>query len=299
MNGRIYDPLLGRFLSADVVVQAPGNLQAYNRYSYVLNNPLTFTDPTGFFWDPDSGWWGASEWGIFGKAAVVDPAVEGYKSGSLSMEKGMTEIANANGALDVTIGVLQIVSGVGEGVGIVADYAPGGKQVKATANVLAKNADEIGEAASKLTKALSSKADDAAGAARVENRFDNAAVDAKKVDVDPSTSTAAEASGGRKGKPETRAQNQQIGEANEAAGRGDHTGGGDLPETYFPNPDGGAKGGRFGDVTNTSPEGKRHVTQTVDTKANGEPTEREIDAALDIYDRLDEGETLDLIPKRR
>jgi hypothetical protein len=48
MNGRIYDPLLGRFLSADLIVQAPGNLQSYNRYSYVFNNPLSFTDPTGF-----------------------------------------------------------------------------------------------------------------------------------------------------------------------------------------------------------------------------------------------------------
>lgn len=50
MNGRIYDPLLGRFLSADLVVQAPANLQSYNRYSYVMNRPLTMTDPTGFFW---------------------------------------------------------------------------------------------------------------------------------------------------------------------------------------------------------------------------------------------------------
>jgi hypothetical protein len=49
MNGRIYDPLLGRFLSADLVVQAPGSLQSYNRYSYVNNNPLTLTDPTGFY----------------------------------------------------------------------------------------------------------------------------------------------------------------------------------------------------------------------------------------------------------
>ena len=48
MNGRIYDPLLGRFLSADILVQAPGNLQSYNRYSYVFNNPLSFTDPSGF-----------------------------------------------------------------------------------------------------------------------------------------------------------------------------------------------------------------------------------------------------------
>ena len=49
MNGRIYDPLLGRFLSADPFIQAPANLQNYNRYSYVLNNPLSINDPSGFF----------------------------------------------------------------------------------------------------------------------------------------------------------------------------------------------------------------------------------------------------------
>lgn len=48
MNGRIYDPLLGRFLSADVFVQDAHSLQAYNRYSYVRNNPLTRIDPSGF-----------------------------------------------------------------------------------------------------------------------------------------------------------------------------------------------------------------------------------------------------------
>lgn len=55
MNGRIYDPLLGRFLSADPVVQFPNDLQSYNRYSYTLNNPLRYTDPgghsvAGMFW---------------------------------------------------------------------------------------------------------------------------------------------------------------------------------------------------------------------------------------------------------
>jgi len=49
MNGRVYDAKLGRFLSADPFVQQPKDLQSLNRYTYVKNNPLTYTDPSGFF----------------------------------------------------------------------------------------------------------------------------------------------------------------------------------------------------------------------------------------------------------
>jgi RHS repeat-associated protein len=49
MNGRVYDPLIGRFMSADPFIQAPGNFQSYNRYAYVMNNPLAYTDPSGYF----------------------------------------------------------------------------------------------------------------------------------------------------------------------------------------------------------------------------------------------------------
>jgi len=49
MNGRIYDAKLGRFLQADPFIQAPKNTQSLNRYSYVLNNPLSYTDPSGYF----------------------------------------------------------------------------------------------------------------------------------------------------------------------------------------------------------------------------------------------------------
>jgi RHS repeat-associated protein len=49
MNGRVYDPVIGRFVSADPFIQAPKDLQSYNRYSYVLNNPLSLTDPSGYF----------------------------------------------------------------------------------------------------------------------------------------------------------------------------------------------------------------------------------------------------------
>ncbi len=59
MNGRIYDPTLGRFLQADPHIQAPNNSQNYNRYSYVLNNPMSYTDPSGYFfsklWDGVKG----------------------------------------------------------------------------------------------------------------------------------------------------------------------------------------------------------------------------------------------------
>ena len=47
MNGRLYDPVVGRFLSIDPFVQAPGFSQSFNRYSYALNNPLVYTDPDG------------------------------------------------------------------------------------------------------------------------------------------------------------------------------------------------------------------------------------------------------------
>ncbi|OIR25173.1 hypothetical protein BGC33_05595 [Bathymodiolus thermophilus thioautotrophic gill symbiont] len=49
MNGRVYDPSIGRFLSADPNIQAPYNTQSYNRYSYTINNPLKYTDPDGYF----------------------------------------------------------------------------------------------------------------------------------------------------------------------------------------------------------------------------------------------------------
>jgi RHS repeat-associated protein len=58
MNGRMYDPMLGRMLSPDPFVQAPTFSQSFNRYSYVWNNPLKFTDPSGYMLE--DAWYG---WG--------------------------------------------------------------------------------------------------------------------------------------------------------------------------------------------------------------------------------------------
>jgi hypothetical protein len=57
MNGRVYDPLLGRFGTPDPMTESPFSTQGWNRYSYVGNSPTNFTDPTGYcfmgcFWKP-------------------------------------------------------------------------------------------------------------------------------------------------------------------------------------------------------------------------------------------------------
>jgi RHS repeat-associated protein len=69
MNGRVYDPLLARFLSPDNEIQSPECTQSYNRFSYCLNNPFAYTDPSGNNWlssiwgaiNQASIWWGNEE----------------------------------------------------------------------------------------------------------------------------------------------------------------------------------------------------------------------------------------------
>ena len=58
MNGRVYDPSIGRFLSVDSTVPYIFKSQSYNRYSYTRNNPLKYKDPSGYYdynddWDDD------------------------------------------------------------------------------------------------------------------------------------------------------------------------------------------------------------------------------------------------------
>ena len=54
MNGRLYDPLIGRFMQGDPLIQAPNELQSFNRFSYCMNGVLNCTDPSGLNWVTDT-----------------------------------------------------------------------------------------------------------------------------------------------------------------------------------------------------------------------------------------------------
>ena len=77
MNGRMYDPLIGRFLSPDNYVADATNPQDYNRYSYARNNPLKYTDPTG----EKLKWW---QWALIGAGADM------FTGGAISASAGLT-----------------------------------------------------------------------------------------------------------------------------------------------------------------------------------------------------------------
>ena len=76
MKGRIYDPQARQFLSPDPILQDPLNSQNYNRYSYVWNNPTTYTDPSGFETD-GSSYWSDLDWWELSAMGGADRAASG------------------------------------------------------------------------------------------------------------------------------------------------------------------------------------------------------------------------------
>ena len=100
MNGRLYDPLIARFLSPDSYVQEPFNTQSFNRYTYCLNNPLKYVDPDG-----EIAWWVV--------AAVI--------GGALNVATNYAQINNA-GQFFAYFGVGAVSGALG---GAAATYAAG------------------------------------------------------------------------------------------------------------------------------------------------------------------------------
>jgi RHS repeat-associated protein len=91
-KSRYYNPELGRFIQGDTVVPDAKNLQAYNRYSYVANNPLKFVDPSGHFWGLFKKIFGA----FFGALVSV---LTGFALAPLSLGIWASVIAGAAGGI--------------------------------------------------------------------------------------------------------------------------------------------------------------------------------------------------------
>ena len=140
MNGRLYDPLVGRFLSPDPFVQAPDLTQSYNRYSYCLNNPLLYVDYSGYSWFKDVGKWIGKNWnpivtiaatvvvvaavtvatagmGTIAAGAIIG-AAGGFTSGALGT-------ALNGGSLGQVLGSGLINAGIGAIGGVVGGAAAG------------------------------------------------------------------------------------------------------------------------------------------------------------------------------
>ncbi|WP_064435642.1 MULTISPECIES: RHS repeat domain-containing protein [Pseudoalteromonas] len=111
MGGRIYDPILGRFLQADPMVQAPENIQNLNRYSYVVNNPLNKTDPSGYIFAT------LVVWAL--QAAIANGIVTGAAATVIG---GILTAYEYYGYAKMAIGIAQAIDGGGTAM---ANFAGG------------------------------------------------------------------------------------------------------------------------------------------------------------------------------
>jgi len=217
MNGRIYDPLLGRFLSADIMVQNPGNLQCFNRYSYVQNNPLTLTDPTGWYSImglefTDGGGVGGFFKDIGGYTADV---VTGSASGAGNYAVGLAQGANAvatgtvNAVLDPVAAIHGAIQGTADTMGTLAGqirYDPKGlaNQVVSDLSDPKKLGQAVGNAVTgTATAAMTGQAAGAAKGALSEARLAEAAPKAEPTaDVNPTEAPTTQAKNAASSLPE-------------------------------------------------------------------------------------------------
>lgn len=123
MNARLYDPVVGRFLSPDPYIQAPDYTQSFNRYSYCLNNPLKYVDEDGEYW-----------WIFVGALAggVANLGMKAWNGQIHSWGDGFTAfgVGAISGAVSAIAGygAFSLVAGAGATAGaggFVAGYASG------------------------------------------------------------------------------------------------------------------------------------------------------------------------------
>ena len=114
-NGRMYDPTVGRFLAPDNFVQMPDFSQSFNRYSYCLNNPLKYTDPSGELL-------GVDDWLIVAIATGVFTGAMNAKMGGDNVWFGAL-VGGIIGGLSYGVG--QWLSSASNAVGVWAGAASG------------------------------------------------------------------------------------------------------------------------------------------------------------------------------
>jgi len=112
MNGRLYDPRIGRMISVDNYAGIDGTSQSYNRYSYVQNNPLMYTDPSGEFSVPGA-MIGAFVGGVAGSYFGGDDksTFGGIVSGGLIGGLGWSGLNTVSGAKNAISGYNSLRSG--------------------------------------------------------------------------------------------------------------------------------------------------------------------------------------------
>ncbi|MGK3969858.1 RHS repeat-associated core domain-containing protein [Sorangium sp. So ce118] len=93
MKGRIYDPRIGRFLTTDPIVSIPSFGQSWNPYSYVINNPLKYLDPSGFQEEPPAPDLSQTP-GIISDDGVVNPCLNGCEV----IVRGPPRVASVEGS---------------------------------------------------------------------------------------------------------------------------------------------------------------------------------------------------------
>ena len=113
MNGRLYDPILRRFLNTDENIQAPHNTQNYNKYDYMFNNPLMYNDPSGEFI-----WW------LPAAIAVFSHAIQSYYMNQpMSFEGLMEAMAVSYISAGMSYGIGEVFKAGGEVAKALGEYA--------------------------------------------------------------------------------------------------------------------------------------------------------------------------------
>jgi hypothetical protein len=249
---------LGRFSQPDTDIPDLSNPQSYNRYSYCVNDPLRYNDPTGHAaWDYIPG---------------IGPGIEEVRGNmaleSMAQKAGYTSYAQARQSL----GMGQATAG---NVGMVAGV---GHVTAGAANAYITGAQEIATAGMATGPMLISRGEQALARGTAEGTAETAAT-----------------TGGRLGSQATREHITDVAGKLENKGWEITGGGGKQAEEYIPGA-AGRKGSSYPDITATK-NGETLRVNTIDTRANGvTPTTREANNAARIRSQKP-NDTLILVPK--